>query len=74
MLWHLLRVLVGSGLISACDTKEKTGKTHHPSTVLHVVLQELGGLVAEGSKTPKEEFDAYLQAVADDMRNMDYSV
>jgi hypothetical protein len=38
------------------------------------VLQELGGLVAEGDKTPKEEFDAYLQAVADDMRSMDYEV
>lgn len=37
-------------------------------------LQELGGLVAEGDKTPKEEFDAYLQAVADDMRSMDYDV
>lgn len=37
-------------------------------------LQELGGLVAEGDKSAKEEFDAYLQAVADDMRNMDYSV
>jgi hypothetical protein len=42
--------------------------------LIDVLLQELGGLVAEGSKTPKEEFDAYLQAVADDMRNMDYSV
>jgi hypothetical protein len=42
--------------------------------LIDVLLQELGGLVAEGSKTPKEEFEAYLQAVADDMRNMDYSV
>lgn len=42
--------------------------------LLHVLMQELGGLVAEGSKTPKEEFDAYLEVVADDMRNMDYSV
>lgn len=36
--------------------------------------QELGGLVAEGDKSPKEEFDSYLQAVADDMRSMDYDV
>lgn len=37
-------------------------------------LQELGGLVAEGDKSPKEEFDSYLQAIADDMRSMDYEV
>lgn len=37
-------------------------------------MQELGGLVAEGSKTAKQEFDTYLQAVADDMRAMDYTV
>jgi len=30
--------------------------------------------VAEGDTSAKEEFDAYLQAVADDMRSMDYTV
>lgn len=41
---------------------------HHPCT------QELGGLVSEGGQGAKEEFSAYLQAVADDMRTMDYRV
>lgn len=30
--------------------------------------------MAEGDRTAKEEFDAYLQAVADDMKAMDYKV
>lgn len=30
--------------------------------------------MAEGDQSAKEEFDVYLQAVADDMHNMDYSV
>lgn len=37
-------------------------------------MQELGGLVAEGSKTAKEEFEVYLEAVAVDMRSIDYKV
>lgn len=45
----------------------------HPSCRM-LCPQELGGLVAEGDKSAKEEFDEYLAAVAEDMRTIDYNV
>jgi hypothetical protein len=37
-------------------------------------LQELGGLVVEGAASWKEAFSAFLQALADDMSTMDFTV
>jgi hypothetical protein len=42
--------------------------------LLLLLLQELGGLVAEGGGCPKEQLGSYLNGMAEEMRGMDYDV